>query len=122
MIRPILLLGDPALYETSTPIIGGDPIDLTALETDLRDTLLEYRRQYGAGRAIAAPQIGVFRRAIYLHVPTPTLLVDPVLTFPDDEMMENIKKGIEPLEAIEKASGQYGRFDEAVKKIDPRKE
>ena len=31
-------------------------------------------------------------------------------------------EGLEPLEAIEKASGQYGRFDEAVKKIDPRKE
>ena len=38
------------------------------------------------------------------------------------KMMENIKKGIEPMEAIEKASGTYGRFDEAVKKIDPRKE
>ncbi len=38
------------------------------------------------------------------------------------KMMENIKKGIEPMEAIEKASGQYGRFDEAVKKIDPRAE
>ena len=38
------------------------------------------------------------------------------------KMMENIKKGLEPLEAIEKASGQYGRFDEAVKKIDPRQE
>ena len=29
---------------------------------------------------------------------------------------------IENIEAIEKASGKYGRFDEAVKKIDPRKE
>ena len=38
------------------------------------------------------------------------------------KMMENIKKGIEPMEAIEKATGKYGRFDEAVKKIDPRKE
>ena len=38
------------------------------------------------------------------------------------KMMENIKKGLEPLEAIEKASGQYGRFDEAAKVIDPRKE
>ena len=38
------------------------------------------------------------------------------------KMMENIKAGIEPLEAIEKASGTYGRFNEAVKKIDPRKE
>ena len=38
------------------------------------------------------------------------------------KMMENIKKGIEPMEAIEKASGKYGRFDEAVKTIDPRAE
>ena len=38
------------------------------------------------------------------------------------KMMENIKKGIEPMEAIEKASGKYGRFDEAIKKIDPRAE
>ena len=38
------------------------------------------------------------------------------------KMMDNIKAGIEPNEAIEKASGTYGRFDEAVKKIDPRKE
>ena len=36
--------------------------------------------------------------------------------------IRNIKKGIEPMEAIEKASGTYGRFDEAVKKIDQRKE
>ena len=38
------------------------------------------------------------------------------------KMMDAIKKGTNPAEAIEKASGQYGRFDEAVKKIDPRKE
>ncbi len=38
------------------------------------------------------------------------------------KMMDNIKKGMDPMEAIEKASGTYGRFDEAVKKIDPRKQ
>ena len=38
------------------------------------------------------------------------------------KMMDNIKKGIDPMEAIEKASGKSGRFDEAVKKIDPRQE
>ena len=38
------------------------------------------------------------------------------------KMMNNIKKGIEPLEAIERASGIYGRFNEAVKTIDPRNE
>ncbi len=38
------------------------------------------------------------------------------------KMMKNIKDGIEPNEAIEKASGFYGRFEEAVKRIDPREE
>lgn len=38
------------------------------------------------------------------------------------KMMDGIKAGIDPIEAIEKASGTYGRFDEAVKKIDPRQE
>lgn len=38
------------------------------------------------------------------------------------KMMENIKKGIEPLEAIKKASGKYGRIEDAVKLIDPREE
>ena len=36
------------------------------------------------------------------------------------KMMDNIKAKMDPMEAIEKASGTYGRFDEAVKKIDPR--
>jgi len=37
-------------------------------------------------------------------------------------MMDFIKSGVDPMEAIEKASGVYGRFNEAVKKIDPRQE
>ena len=36
------------------------------------------------------------------------------------KMMDNIKAKMDPMEAIEKASGTYGRFDEAVKVIDPR--
>ena len=38
------------------------------------------------------------------------------------KMMEMIKKGIDANEALEKASGQYGRVDDAVKLIDPREE
>ena len=37
-------------------------------------------------------------------------------------MLDLIKKGTDPAEAIENATGQYGRFDDAVKKIDPRSE
>ena len=36
------------------------------------------------------------------------------------KMMEFIAKGMEANEALVKATGQYGRFDEAVKVIDPR--
>ena len=38
------------------------------------------------------------------------------------KMMENIKKKMDVNEAIEKASGTYGRFAEAVKIIDPREQ
>ena len=36
------------------------------------------------------------------------------------KMLEAIRKGVDPKEAFEKNVGSYGRFDEAVKKIDPR--
>ncbi|MCF0120839.1 MAG: hypothetical protein HUJ65_04295 [Oscillospiraceae bacterium] len=38
------------------------------------------------------------------------------------KMMENVKKGMDANEALEKARGKYGRFDEGVKFIDPRHE
>lgn len=36
------------------------------------------------------------------------------------KMMESIAKGVEPAEAMKKATGKYGRFDEAARTIDPR--
>ncbi len=38
------------------------------------------------------------------------------------KMMDFVKGGMEPKEAMEKASGQYGRVDDAARLIDPRKE
>ncbi|MBQ9485737.1 MAG: hypothetical protein IJU83_02745 [Clostridia bacterium] len=38
------------------------------------------------------------------------------------KMTDFIKKGIEPNEAYKKAMGHYGRFDNAAKYVDPRKE
>ena len=38
------------------------------------------------------------------------------------KMMDFIKKGMSAEEAIEKATGQYGRFDDAVRTVDPRHE
>ncbi len=38
------------------------------------------------------------------------------------KMLEAIRKGVSPEEAFKQNVKTYGRFDEAVKKIDPRKE
>ena len=38
------------------------------------------------------------------------------------KMMDFIKSGMDPKEAIEKATGTYGRYADAVKYIDPRQE
>ena len=85
MIRKILTLGDPQLYETSQEITEADRPQLPQWIADLHDTLMEYRKTYGAGRAVAAPQIGVKKRLLYIYTDKPYVFVNPVLTFPDDE-------------------------------------
>ena len=61
-----------------------------------------------------------WRATNYLSAGQLYLLDNPLLKEP--LAMEHIKKNMDPIEAIEKASGKYGRFDEAVKVIDPREE
>lgn len=88
MVREILKLGDPALYEVSEAVIAEDAPFLGTWIGDLHDTLLAYRRTYGAGRAVAAPQIGIRKRLIYMLTDREYVFIDPELAFPDDEMIE----------------------------------
>lgn len=88
MIQPILLLGDPLLYQVSQPVLPEESALLPQLEADLHDTLMEYRRLHRAGQAIAAPQIGIQKRVLYLHINKPLLVVNPTLTFPDAEIIQ----------------------------------
>ena len=88
MIKPILTLGDPRLYEVSTPVLPEDWQNLPEWTRDLHDTLMEYRRIYGAGRAVAAPQIGIFKRVLYMYLDKAYVFVNPVMDFPDDETYE----------------------------------
>lgn len=87
-IREILRLGHPQLYEESEPVGAGEVEDLRSVVDDLHDTLLDFRRRYGAGRAIAAPQIGVRKRLVYMHVGEPTVFFNPVLDQKSEETME----------------------------------
>lgn len=88
MVREILLLGDPRLYQVSSPVERGEIDTLKEVVHDLHDTLIAFRKKYGAGRAIAAPQIGVFKRIIYMCIDEPVVFINPILQFEDDEMME----------------------------------
>ena len=87
-IREILLLGNPKLYEVSLPLERSELDAIAGLVRDLHDTLLDFRRRYGAGRAIAAPQMGVMKRLIYMHVDRPVAFINPVLDAKSEEMIE----------------------------------
>ncbi len=55
---------------------------------DLHDTLLGFRKQYRAGRAIAAPKIGVMKRLLYMHIDKPKVFINPMLDMMSKETME----------------------------------
>ncbi|MFZ0448201.1 MAG: peptide deformylase [Desulfatiglandaceae bacterium] len=87
-VREILLLGNPRLYEISDPVEKQDLPGLQGVIDDLHDTLMDFRVRHGVGRAIAAPQIGVMKRMIYLFIEEPTLFVNPSIDRKSIETME----------------------------------
>lgn len=85
MVKEILLLGNPKLYEISKEV---EPYEVKSLESvieDLHDTLMAFRQKYSAGRAIAAPQIGVQKRLIYMNIDKPVVMLNPTLEYVGDE-------------------------------------
>ncbi len=92
MIRDVLRMGDPRLWERSTEVTRFGTLELTDLVADMRDTM---KALNGAG--LAAPQIGVPLRVVIFGMernarypdedPVPyTELVNPVLTPLSDEI------------------------------------
>ncbi|MEW6227094.1 MAG: hypothetical protein AB1700_03230 [Bacillota bacterium] len=41
---------------------------------------MDFKRRYGRGRAIAAPQIGVMKRLVCMRIDEPLAFINPVLT------------------------------------------
>lgn len=88
MKKEILLLGNEELYQISEPLKKDEIENIKSIVQNLHDTLLDFKEKYHAGRAIAAPQIGVKKRLLYMFIDKPVIFINPVLEFPDDEMME----------------------------------
>ena len=87
-IREILQLGNPRLRQAATlHDFTGDPVDLQCLIVDLRDTLAHWRKETGYGRGIAAPQLGVSERVIFLQLPgaEPWPLINPQIVQRSEE-------------------------------------
>jgi len=87
-VRQVLFLGNPRLYETSVPVEKEELDALRGVVQDLHDTLMEFRSKYGAGRAVAAPQIEVMKRLIYMHIDSPVVLINPRIDQKSPEMIQ----------------------------------
>ena len=87
MVKEVLQLGNPKLYEISQSVKEDELGMLERIVNDLHDTLMDFRNRYGAGRAIAAPQIGVMKRLLYMHIDKPVVFVNPKLLHKSTEMM-----------------------------------
>ena len=81
-IRTVLQLGDPGLREVTKPVENPAAAEIRALVQDLGDTLAHWRKATGYGRGIAAPQLGVSLRVIFLRLPDeePWPIVNPTIT------------------------------------------
>ncbi|MEZ4887543.1 MAG: peptide deformylase [Chitinophagales bacterium] len=87
-LHKILKLGNSLLYQKAIEV---EPSEVAELQSDidlLHNLVLEFRAKYGAGRAIAAPQIGLMKRIICMNTDKQYTIINPVLSELSDEMME----------------------------------
>ena len=76
-VKEILLLGNPTIRRTCEKVKNFRDPEIQQLIEDLRDTLDDFRNKNGFGRGIAAPQIGVLRKVIYINIDKPLVLINP---------------------------------------------
>ncbi len=87
-IKDILLLGHPDLYKTAEPVSKNELQELHSQIQLMWESILDIQKTYGFGRAIAAPQIGLNKRIIALHINKPSVMINPELSNLSDEMIE----------------------------------
>jgi peptide deformylase len=87
-LKDLLLLGNPKLYEVCAPIAEEELPMVKEWVSDLHDVMQEFRSTYHFGRAIAAPQLGIMKRLIYMHIESPMVFINPVFTQLSPDMFE----------------------------------
>lgn len=87
-LADLLLLGDPRLYQVCAPVTREELPLVSGWVKDLHDVMEEIRAKYQFGRGIAAPQLGIMKRLVYLNVDEPRVMINPVLSDQSDSLME----------------------------------
>lgn len=82
----VLLLGDPRLRIVCHPVADFGSPEFERDGERLICALERFRAEYGFGRAMAAPQIGILRRMIAMNLGKgPFLIVNPVVSIKSPE-------------------------------------
>lgn len=87
----ILQLGNPLLWRVSAPVDDPMSSQIGQLIRDLNDTLVAYRESTGYGRGIAAPQIGMLSRVIFIRMQPAGFcgpLINPRIGWVSDHSMD----------------------------------
>jgi len=85
--KPILQLGNPILYKICEPVSRSELTTMATVANDLHDTMMVFRSRHGVGRAIAAPQIGVLKRLLFMRVEKPVVMINPTLSNLSNDMV-----------------------------------
>jgi len=87
-LKDLLLLGDPLLYAVCEPVLPSELPLVKDWVADLDNVMAEVKARYNFGRAIAAPQLGIMKRLIYMNIDRPVVFINPELTHLSEEMFE----------------------------------
>lgn len=84
----LLLLGNLLLYQVSELVLETELPLVKGWVADLHNVMEEIRAKYNFGRAIAAPQLGIMKRLIYMNIDKPTVFINPELINLSEETFE----------------------------------
>ncbi len=87
-LADLLLLGDPRLYQHCEPVLTEESPLVAGWVADLDNVMSEIRAIYKFGRAIAAPQLGIMKRLVYMNIDRPVIFINPVFVDTSDELFE----------------------------------
>ncbi len=84
-LQDLLLLGDPRLYQTSVDVEERELHEVKNWVEDLHNVMEEIRAKYRFGRGIAAPQLGIMKRLIYINLDEPQVIINPQFEFKSND-------------------------------------